>query len=117
MRRAVETSGGRAITGTILTRLQASAPADMHELLPHLQARGEQYARDAETKLLERGEAEAKAMREILETQRRHIAETAARLDNYDSKQTRLDFGDQEDELRQLNDNRNFRDTSPSIGM
>ncbi len=49
-------------------------------MLPHLNHRGEEYAEDAAKKLRERGEAEAKAMREILETQKKHIAETAAKV-------------------------------------
>ena len=49
------------------------------ELLPHLKHRGEEYAEDAGKKLCERAEHEAKAMREILETQQKHIAETAAK--------------------------------------
>lgn len=99
---------GRAITDTVLKQLQAAAPTDVQELLPHLHARAEEFARDAEKKLLERGEAEAKAMREILETQKKHIAETAAKLEKYDSNQLRLNFGDQEDELRQLEANRKY---------
>jgi len=50
----------------------------VEELLPHLQARGEDSARDARNLLTERGAAEAKAMREILETQRKHITDVVA---------------------------------------
>lgn len=100
--------GGRAITAAILEQLQAAAPTDVQQLLPHLQTRGEGYARDAEKKLLERGAAEGKAMREILETQQKHIAETAKKLESYDARQLKLDFGDQEDELRQLESNRKY---------
>ena len=68
-----------AITEIVRQQLQAAAPRDVQELLPHLQTRGEEYAADAEKKLPERGEAEAKAMREILETQKKHIAATVER--------------------------------------
>ena len=44
-------------------------------------------------------------MREILETQQKHIAETAAKYEKDDTRQLLLDFGDDEDELRQLEAN------------
>jgi hypothetical protein len=59
---------GGAVTGVVLKQLQASAPRDVQELLPHLTARGEEFAR--EPKKLRIGAAEAKAMQEILETQK-----------------------------------------------
>jgi hypothetical protein len=99
---------GRSITAEILGQLQNSAGRDMQELLPFLQSRGEEYAKDAERKLSERGAAEAKAMREILETQKKHIADTAAKLEGYDARQLKLDFGDREDEFRQLESNRRY---------
>lgn len=99
---------GRATTPQILTQLQQSAPRDIAELLPHLTTRGEEYAQDAAKKLKTRGEAEAKAMREILETQKKHIAETAARIDKLDPRQRRFDFGDDEAEQRQLEANRRY---------
>ncbi len=61
---------GHAITETVQKQLQACAPRDVQELLPHLQSRGEEYAADALKKLRERAEAEAKAMQVILETQK-----------------------------------------------
>lgn len=99
---------GRSITGEVIQQLQNAAPRDMAELLPHLQIRGEEYADDAAKKLFDRGEAEAKTMREILETQKKHIAEMAAKLEKYDIRQLRLDFGDHEDERRQLESNRRY---------
>ena len=55
---------------------------------------------------IERGIAEAKAMREILETQKKYIAESIAKHDKKGrTQQLMIDFGDlQEDELRQLRD-------------
>ena len=79
----------------------------MQELLPHLQTRGEEYAPDAIKKLRQRSEAEAKAMREILEAQQKHIADTAAKYKAED-RQTRLEFDEQE--LRQLESNRRYWD-------
>ena len=60
-------------------QLQTSAARDVKELLPHLQARGEEYAKDAKQKLQTRGQQEAKAMQAILETQRKHIGDTEAK--------------------------------------
>jgi hypothetical protein len=99
------TGAGRGVAAQILKQLQSSAPRDVQELLPHLQKRGEEYAVDARKKLRERGEAEAKAMREILEMQRKHIGDTVAKHDKPDA-QLKLGFAD--DEMRQLNDNRKY---------
>ncbi len=99
---------GRSIDNQILKQLQASAPKDIEQLLSHLQTRGEEYAVDARKKLTERGLAEAKAMREILETQKKYIAESIAKHDKRDARQLLIDFGDQEDELRQLESNRRY---------
>ena len=103
---AILLKGGRAVTDTVLKQLQACAPHDVAELLPHLTARGEEYAEDAVKKLRDRGEAEAKAMREILETQQKYISETVAKHEKMDDRQRRLNFGDNEDELRQLEANK-----------
>ncbi|MCL4202498.1 MAG: hypothetical protein KJ000_08375 [Pirellulaceae bacterium] len=67
------------MTKVVTGQLQAAAAHDVQRLLPHLTARGEQYAADAEKKLTERGQAESRAMREILETQKKHISETVAK--------------------------------------
>ena len=100
----LKTGGG--VTGVVLKQLQASAPRDVQELLPHLTARGEEFARDAEKKLRDRGQAEAKAMREILETQKKHITETVAKHEKEDTRQRLLGFA--EDELRQLEANKRY---------
>jgi len=99
---------GRSISDQVLKQLQAAAPQDIAQLLPHLQTRGEEYAGDAVKKLLDRGEAEAKAMREILETQKKHITEIAAKVERYDPRQMELNFGEQVDERRQLESNRRY---------
>jgi len=100
---------GRPVSEVTLKQLQAVAPRDVQELLPHLTTRGEEYARDAEKKLHDRAEAEAKAMREILETQQKHIADTIAKHDKVDPRQREFDFRD-EDERRQLDANRRYWD-------
>ncbi len=72
-----------------------------------MQTRGEEYAADARKKLIERGEAEAKAMREILETQKKYIAQTVAKHDKPDQR-TLFEFI--EEERRQLESNRRYWD-------
>ncbi|MBI5764265.1 MAG: helicase [Planctomycetes bacterium] len=98
----------RAVNATIQSQLQAGAPRDIEDLLPHLDTRAREYAKDAERKLGERADAEAKAMREILENQKKHIAVTASKYDGYDATQLKFEFGDDESELRQLETNRKY---------
>jgi superfamily II DNA or RNA helicase len=102
--------GGRVVTDAVQKQLQASAPRDVQELLPHLQTRGQEYAEDAKKKLAARAEAESKAMREILETQKKHIEDTAAAYARSDSRQLKLRFGldepTDEEERRQLEANK-----------
>jgi superfamily II DNA or RNA helicase len=107
---SLRSKGGRAVTSEVQNQLQSCAPRDVQELLSHLQTRGEQYAEDAKKKLVARAEAEAKAMREILETQKKHIQDTAAVYAKNDSKQLKLRFGldepTDEEERRQLEANK-----------
>lgn len=97
---------GITLTPEVTSQLQESAAGDIRELLPHLEIRGREYAEDAERKLAARGAAEAKAMREILETQQKHISETVKRISKLDRNQLRFDFGDVEEELLQLDANK-----------
>lgn len=99
---------GIKLTPEVVGQLQASAAKDIQELLPHLQTRGEEYAVDAQKKLAARGIAEANAMREILETQRKHISDTIKRISKLNPQQLRFDFGDEEDELLQLDANKRY---------
>ena len=96
------------VNDTVIEQLLASAVRDVQELLPHLETRARECAADAENKLQERGEAEASAMRQILEDQRKHIESTAAKYEKYDPAQLRLDYEDAPDELRQLESNRKY---------
>jgi septum formation topological specificity factor MinE len=98
---------GIKLTPEIIDQLQQSAPGDIRELLPHLETRGDEYSSDAIQKLAARGAAEAKAMREILETQRRHLSETIKKFDKLDRDQLKFDFA-QEDELDQLDANKRY---------
>lgn len=99
---------GMKLTPEVIAQLQSAAPNDIRELLPHLETRGREYAAEAKKKLAERSLAEAKAMREILETQRKHISDTIARISKMNPNQLRLDFGDEEDELLQLDANKRY---------
>ena len=58
----------------ILKLLRHTGPRDVAELLPHLEKRGAELAEGATRGLRKRGEDEAKAMRSILEDQRKRIA-------------------------------------------
>jgi hypothetical protein len=102
---------GHEVNQVVQRNLQAAAPQDIHELLPHLESRGQDHAADARKKLQERGRAEAKAMRQILETQQKHIAKTAAQHAQKDDRQLKIDFGEAEDEIRQLKANQRHWET------
>ena len=99
---------GIKLTPEVVAQLQEAAAKDIQELLPHLQTRGEEYAADAEKKLAARGVAESNAMREILETQRNHLTDTIKRISKLNPDQLRFDFGDEEDELLQLDANKRY---------
>ena len=92
----------RPIPETVARQLREGASRDVAELLPHLTSRGEDYARDAIEKLDRRAEAESKAMREILETQKRHIE---AKVEKYSRPEAQLTLpGMKDEERRQLQD-------------
>jgi len=91
--------GGSMPNETIRQRLLDAAARDVEELLPQLEPRAEELAVLAIERLRQRGEREEKALREILERQRRRVTEE---LDTYEkqSLQLTLEFG--EEEKRQL---------------
>jgi SNF2 family DNA or RNA helicase len=98
--------GARPLPEAIVRQLQASAPKDVEQLLPHLQTRGEEYGRDAKERLLKRGELEAKAMLEILQTQKKHLEDTVAR---HQKPELQLRFQEfNEEERRQLEANQRY---------
>jgi hypothetical protein len=94
----------RIVSPEIMRQLQASAPRDVQELLPHLHERGEEYARDAEKKLTQRSQSEAKAMREILEAQKKQIEKTVEKDQKLDDLQYKFAFT--QEEIRQVEANR-----------
>lgn len=95
---------GRKISSVILNQLQATGPRDVQELLPHLERRGEALAKIAVDRLIERGEQEAKAMREILEDQKKRVSNT------FDRYRDELPLKYEEEEWRQLESNRRHWD-------
>jgi superfamily II DNA or RNA helicase len=97
----------RQLDKQVQEQLQTAASRDVVELLPHLQTRGEEYAKDAQEKLETRGEQEAKAMQKILETQRKHISTTEAKQARAEA-QVSLPFFPNQDELRQLEANKKY---------
>jgi hypothetical protein len=92
----------------VVERLLAAAATDIQQLLPHLERRCQASAEQAQRQLSGRGQAEAAAMREILQTQQKHIAETIKRIAKLDRRQLRLDYGDDEDELAQVEANQRY---------
>lgn len=91
----------RGVSEVIQRQLQLSAPGDVRQLLPHLQARAADHAKDAIAKLGIRAEAESKAMRGILEEQKKQIGDRVARDQR---EQLVLQFN--EEEQRQLESER-----------
>ncbi|MFH1118034.1 MAG: DISARM system SNF2-like helicase DrmD [Pseudomonadota bacterium] len=106
---SLKSSRGHHVSEQVSKQLVASAAQDVRELLPHLQSRGEEYAGDAEAKLRQRAESEAKAMRDILETQKKHIGSTVAKHAKMD-RQMVLDLGFPEEEFRQLEADKRYWD-------
>jgi superfamily II DNA/RNA helicase len=93
----------RPVPEIVLGQLQAAAPRDVRELLPHLETRGAEYAKDAIAKLRGRAAAESQAMMNILDAQKKHLSETVKK--NEKIEQLHL-FN--EEEQRQLESNRRY---------
>lgn len=96
----------RPVPDAVVRQLQTAAPKDVEELLAPLQARGEEYAKDAKDRLEKRAEVEAKAMLEILETQKKHLQETVARHERPEAQLKFREFN--EEEQRQLEANQRY---------
>lgn len=103
------TQAGRELTPEVKAKLQSAAPDDLRGLLPELMKRGDKLATEAEKKLTDRGEREAKAMRELLEQQRDRIARTVAEHEPGGVAQPFLPGLEMPpDEARQLDANRRY---------
>jgi superfamily II DNA or RNA helicase len=101
-------SAGRAtaVPGAVQDKLLSTVPADVADLLPHLQARCDRVAEKAVARLDERGQREAKEMVEILEGQRKRIQRELAKVE--DPQQAFVFAGFDADEREQLQDNAKF---------
>lgn len=79
---ALKPNAQRELPEPVQAALLASLPEDITALLSHLQERGESAQRDAEASLADRGNAEAEAMRHILEEQRKRLLAELGRPDD-----------------------------------
>jgi superfamily II DNA or RNA helicase/DNA-binding transcriptional regulator YiaG len=95
------------LNDTVRRQLLESVTRDIQDLLPHLETRAREYEQDARTALGKRADAEAKAMREILDLQQTHLLATMSAHDK--SLQLLLDFN--EDERRQKEHDRKYWET------
>jgi SNF2 family DNA or RNA helicase len=103
---SVSEAGAAPVVPEVQKNILRSAPSDVAELLPYLQARCELVASKAIAKLEERGEREAREMVEILEGQKKRIERELAKVAD---PQQAFEFKDFDgDEQRQLRDNAKF---------
>ena len=99
-------AGKPGVDAVILDKLRQAAARDVEELRPHLEKRGEEVAEGARILLKRRADAEAGAMREILELQRKRLLETSRKY----AADTQLSFDFDAEEQRQLQSNRRHWD-------
>jgi len=104
LERSLIGSHGFHVDDTDREMLLANAQQDIQELLPHLEEEGRRSAQVAVEKLKRRAEAEAMQMKEILETQKKHIEKTISKHAHVDQLQLKLES----DEFQQLLRNRKF---------
>lgn len=64
---------GAKVPSEMTGKLLASITKDVSELLPHLESRGQDAKREAESKLTDRGRIESEGMRKILEEQKQRV--------------------------------------------
>lgn len=100
---ALRPGAQRQLAASVERRLLDSLPQDIEDLLPHLKDRGQAAQKDAEAALAARGEAEAKAMRQILEDQRRRILTELGK-----SVELQLELFTTDEERRQYESNRRY---------
>jgi len=103
---SVSKGGGTEVAPEVRKNILRSAPMDVTDLLPHLQARCELVASKAIAKLEERGEREARDMVEILASQKKRIERELIKVEDPQQAFEFKDWGD--DEQRQLRDNARF---------
>lgn len=108
---------------TVRERLLAAARADIGDLRPQLEPRAEELAEKAAVRLRERGEREARELRETLSRQRDRVEKELERherepqltlaLDDEDRKQLRANIRSWRDRLTQFE--RDLRDEPERI--
>ncbi|EKU96517.1 DNA/RNA helicase, superfamily II, SNF2 family [Leptolyngbya sp. PCC 7375] len=81
----------REVPNSAKKRLQTSAPQDVADLQEHLDVLVEQLTADAKAKLAERGQREAKEMRQLLESQQKRIRQQQQKTDA-SAQQLALEF-------------------------
>ena len=104
---ALKAPRDHALNETVRRNLLESVTRDIGDLLPHLDARAREYEDDARVALSKRADAEAKAMREILDLQQTHLVSTMSAYDK--DVQLLLDY--KEDERRQKEHDRRYWET------
>ncbi len=100
LERSLAENGRRAPGEAVQHKLLAAAARDIQELLPRLEPRAEEWAAAAVQRLRERGEREARDLRETLERQRERVRDHLQKHEGADARQLTLGFD--EEEKRQL---------------
>ena len=91
---ALKAPRDHGLNETIRGQLLDGVTRDIEDLLSHLEARAGEFEQDARLALARRADAEAKAMREILDLQQTHLTSTINTHDK--SLQMLLSFNDEE---------------------
>ena len=103
---SISKPGAPQVAREVQRNVLRSAPSDVTELLPHLQARCELLASKAIAKLEERGEREARDMVEILAGQKKRIERELEKVD--DPQMAFASEGFDDEERQQLRDNARY---------
>jgi SNF2 family DNA or RNA helicase len=103
--KALEQRDAKQLNKALQKELQAFAPREVKELLPHLEAKAKKLEQESIAKLIARGKEEASAMKKILDTQRKHIAKAEAKHLKAET-QNLLPFIENMEEQRQYESNR-----------
>ena len=100
--RSLSGNRGRAPSDVIQKKLLDAAQRDIADLLPQLEPRADELAEVSIRRLSERGESEARDLRETLERQRQRVKDELTRNE---AEFTQLTLGFADDERRQLESN------------
>jgi hypothetical protein len=103
LEKTFESARTRRVGEAVERKLQESAPQDVTDLLPYLQARAETVTASAKGVLDIRGRQEAEAMRRIIQDQRKRIL---ARKEEVKRNEAQLTLGFDKMELLQLEEER-----------